>query len=74
MTSGYETRTMPLRQRRYLIDIRPASVALEDHLAPIAPEHDLELTPPDRGGIAATHGARCRLVHEWPRQGIHFYL
>jgi hypothetical protein len=74
MTSGYETRTMPLRQRRYLIDIRPAPVALEDYLARIASEHDLELTSPDRGGVAAAHRAGCHLVHEWTRQGIHFYL
>jgi hypothetical protein len=65
-----EPRGFPL----VLIDIGPASVALEDHLASIAPEHDLKLTSPDRGGIAAAHRAGCRLVHEWPRQGIHFYL
>src|SRR5207302_5164703 len=56
------------------VDVGPAPVALEDHLAPVTAEHDLELPPPDRRGIAAAHGTRRGLVHEGPRQGVHFYL
>src|ERR1700737_2575221 len=71
---GYATRRNRFARRPYLIDIGPAPVALEDNLAPVTAEHDLELPPPDRRGIAAAHGTGCGLVHEGPRQGIHFYL
>jgi hypothetical protein len=58
----------------YLVDIGPAPVALEDHLARLAAKHDLELPPPDRSRISAAHRTRCRLVHERTRKGVHFYL
>src|SRR4029077_20617618 len=35
----------------YLVDIGPAPVALEDHLAWLASEHDLELPPTDGGSV-----------------------
>jgi hypothetical protein len=58
----------------YLVDIRPAPVALEDHLARLASKHDLELPPTDGGGIPTAYRTRCRLVLEWTRKGVHFDL
>jgi len=58
----------------YLIDVGPAPVALEDHLARLASKYDLELPPTDGGGIPTAYGTGSRLVLEGPRQGIHFYL
>src|SRR4029077_4764826 len=58
----------------YLVDIGPAPVALEDHLARLASEHDLELPPTDGGGVPTAYRTRCRLVHEGTRKGVHFYL
>jgi hypothetical protein len=69
--SGYETVDEALD---YLVDIRPAPVALEDHLARLASKHDLELPPTDGGGVPAAYRTRCRLVHEWTRKGVHFDL
>jgi hypothetical protein len=59
-------------RRGYLVNVGPAPVALEDHLARLAAKYDLELPPPDRGRIPPAHWTGRRLVHEWPRQGIHF--
>ena len=64
-SSDYETEELTSS-----VDVWPASVSLEDDLASIAPEHDLEVTPPDRAGIAAAYRAGCRLVLERERQGL----
>jgi hypothetical protein len=65
-TSGYETAEPGLKS----IDVRPAAVSLENDLAAIATKDDLEVAPPDRGGIATAHRTGCRLVLERGRQGF----
>jgi hypothetical protein len=63
-----------LRNERDLVDVRPAPVALEDHLARLASKHDLELPPTDGGGVPTAYRTRRRLVLEGTRKGVHFYL
>jgi len=53
-----------------LVDVRPAPVALEDDLASIAAEHDLEVAPPDRSRVAPTHRAGCCFHLKRSRQGF----
>jgi hypothetical protein len=53
-----------------LIDVGPGTVPFENNLASFAAEDDLEVTPPDRGGVAAAHGTGCRLVLERKREGF----
>ncbi|MGH9553271.1 MAG: hypothetical protein ACRD3W_28075 [Terriglobales bacterium] len=52
------------------VDIRPAAVSLEDHLAAFAAKDDLEVAPPDRRGITATYGTGRHLVLERRRQRL----
>src|SRR5258708_35431917 len=56
-----------------LVDVGPAPVALEDHLARLASKHDLELPPTDGGGVTTAYRTRGRLVLEGTRKGVHFY-
>jgi hypothetical protein len=53
-----------------LIDVGPAPVALEHHLAGIAAEDDLEVAAADGGGVPPANGAGSGLIHERGGQGI----
>src|SRR5450759_5793544 len=57
-------------QARCSVDIGPAPVALENDLASLAAEHDLEVPPSDRRRVAPAHRAGCCLVLERSRQGF----
>src|SRR5581483_1010226 len=55
---------------RRSVDIRPASIPLEDDLAGVAAEDDLKLPAADGRGVTRAHRARGHLVHVRGRQGI----
>src|SRR5258706_15586010 len=61
-------------KRGDLVDVGPAPVELEDHLARLASKHDLELPPTDGGGVPTAYRTRRRLILERTRKGVHFYL
>jgi hypothetical protein len=52
------------------VDIRPAAISLEDYFAAFASKDDLEVPPPDRGGVAAAHRTGRHLVLERRRQWL----
>src|SRR5258708_22386722 len=53
-----------------LVDVGPAPVALEDHLAGVAAEDDLEVAAADGGSVPPANGAGSGLIHERGGQGI----
>src|SRR5215467_15569868 len=59
---------------RCSVDVRPAPIALEDDLARVAPENDLQLAAADGGGVPAADRARGGLVHVRGGQRIDFDL
>jgi len=52
------------------VDVGPAAVSLEDHLAAFTAKDDLEVTPPDGPGITTAYRARRHLILERKRQGL----
>jgi len=53
-----------------LVDVRPVPVSLEDDLAAVAAEHDLDVPPADGLRVSATDWARSGLFHVHRRDRV----